>query len=1617
MESTQQKWQIFKYKKQLDTLWKEYDASTTNRDAMIQFDLLTSVVVNYKDVINTFCQKGIENEQDEAIILQELPIEGIFSYTDELLKILVQKCHLFGVKMPIIFELILLFLRIPNQRQKIIGMLDEDILDAILKIIPKIAANTKILLIFTKILLEIYPDFSVEPPASEELPEKEKKNKAQEQDEEGTKEDEPHEEQKGDQFGSQFWKMAKRVKGIFGFKKEEQKEEDFMDKSLSEALSGKRGLDQAERNFDEIQQCIHNFLTLHDQRTAIFEMVEGNNQSGVVCILAKYANKKRDEDKKEEGARTPIRHSKTMPQPRVEEVQKSPSFIKKILLQNTLRFLLSGCKRYNGLCYYYFKKLFSLADCTHTEEISGSNGKYLIRTLSLEEISQEIVIIESGVPDSVISSSFMVYDGINDCNFDCDLLKEEDDKKFQYFKCEKEDYSSKILMAQDSKNAILSTEPNDLGYYKDLIKHCMFLVQHYSCFENKGILSHFLHQSFENVDDYMRKLILDWISKDMQHKSYKLQDNSYQVDDQFEVETTLFSLFNLFTSVISGEKVLPEEDYATIYELLVQSIYHLSFVKSCNLAPILRDLPKVLACIDPNEGEGLQNLQRNCIYLISILIRLFCGVGNKFGSITDLKTQETEIILELVKVLDTGSLNEELKLCLLSHCYLYTTHTHPDSPLILKLVSKYIEQSVLQESDLCFVIFRRFYLQSGSCDFTQFLKEIMQILDLEFGNFRQEYEELQKKGQVLEEGDLVNGTLVSEEVYRDDVDYTNYFLQLLKYTGETFTSNLNIPQNFQSFLIEILEFFDISSENYNAVLRFLFDNLSQGIRRFDDCKFQSNFMKQKVNSLFLEHLLEGLKKSSFSVKTEFPATPDSLSLGSFLSEREAVAALSGKIYEAGRFASFPSIKNGFTCIFAFKMKRLYENMMLLTFINKENKPIFEIWYNCEREFLEYEKVEEFLKDLENPDHEGEGRNSYLEYIETSPYILNHSFEIKFNGDFEGHKILCKSDNFLKVGEVAQFGFILNKTDLVIYLNGKEVGTTKPEALKDTPSRACFQAVDKTLSSVSIFEGVFTPEVFDEVFSSGESYLHRLEILPCIKSIKNTKLFCKFPCNLKNVNISTSYKTKIEICKESEEQIDIKSCGKQANIKISPITQKDFYELDMPLNSQKKKAFVENLYKYPVSYTPTLKEYLSNLEYFALLTGILEENKDIEILTITCDILAQIIVKNPDFYQNVPEEVMCERFLKISRRYCSEDLYIPNFTDLLFKILSDTYTLPDDFQTQRTGQSYNISPPKSTFLPFLFTLSKIPKNDSNPSQPLFYPILESLALLLSNKPNFQIFLTSVPLKTFFSCLIHFPDPSLLKILELYLSPALHSSTSSAHVQIYSSIINFLIFLTKFPQYSQLIGFCILGFMKEITKKLLFFLWAAGVGKEEVIKMAEALIRGALVSSDLEIMELILEMVKVAGWEMGGYSMEQKGRILELVYEYVRDMEVVSEGIFEVIWKIAVGVGVSKAKILKIAEKQPQDVLDLRYCGEVKEVPPESIQENEVTSVVHPIMIRCIIENIHKLPENHQNYCEKLWQRINKIMEANEKVSSDLLQHNFLQSWYKFTLDTKDLHLTS
>lgn len=135
-------------------------------------------------------------------------------------------------------------------------------------------------------------------------------------------------------------------------------------------------------------------------------------------------------------------------------------------------------------------------------------------------------------------------------------------------------------MAQDSKNAILSTELNDLGDYKDLIKHCIFLVQHYSCFENKGILSHFLHQSFEKVDDYMRKLILDWISKDMQHKSYKLQDNSYQVDDQFEVETTLFSLFNLFTSVISGEKVIPQEDYTTIYELLIQSIYHLSFVKS-----------------------------------------------------------------------------------------------------------------------------------------------------------------------------------------------------------------------------------------------------------------------------------------------------------------------------------------------------------------------------------------------------------------------------------------------------------------------------------------------------------------------------------------------------------------------------------------------------------------------------------------------------------------------------------------------------------------------------------------------------------------------------------------------------------------------------------------------------------------------------------------------------------------------------------------------------------------------------------------------------------------------------------------------------------------------------
>ena len=119
MESTKDKWQLFKYKKHLDSLWEEYETSRENRDVMIQFEHFTSFIKNYKETITLLCQKAKENSEGEKTvcrneIFERLPFESSFTYTDKLIEELVNKCHIFGIKIPQILDLILLFLNIPK---------------------------------------------------------------------------------------------------------------------------------------------------------------------------------------------------------------------------------------------------------------------------------------------------------------------------------------------------------------------------------------------------------------------------------------------------------------------------------------------------------------------------------------------------------------------------------------------------------------------------------------------------------------------------------------------------------------------------------------------------------------------------------------------------------------------------------------------------------------------------------------------------------------------------------------------------------------------------------------------------------------------------------------------------------------------------------------------------------------------------------------------------------------------------------------------------------------------------------------------------------------------------------------------------------------------------------------------------------------------------------------------------------------------------------------------------------------------------------------------------------------------------------------------------------------
>ena len=543
-------------------------------------------------------------------------------------------------------------------------------------------------------------------------------------------------------------------------------------------------------------------------------------------------------------------------------------------------------------------------------------------------------------------------------------------------------------------------------------------------------------------------------------------------------------------------------------------------------------------------------------------------------------------------------------------------------------------------------------------------------------------------------------------------------------------------------------------------------------------------------------------------------------------------------------------------------------MMLLTLVNNENKPLLEIWYWAEREFLEYEKVKEYVKEITlfEENEEVEGRSSYLEKIIESPYVIKHSFVVKFCGR-KGKRIEWNQANYIKVGEIWQISVTHNRNNLKIYLNGWLVGSIKSETFKEIPSRIYFQAVDKVLSCVSIFEGILSEDQFNQIYYSGESWIPHLESLSQLKNDKNIKLFCKFPCNLANADLLHSKISKILIHEEVGEEtfpLKVKSCGKILHCSISKYTEGDFPAWDIPINTEKqKKCFIENPYQHKISNVITLREYLSTMKFFEIIIEILEQSTDIEKLNLICEIFAFLLVKNPQYLERIGEEVLNENLIQISRRFVKEGIVVEKFSVLLFQFLSNNYSVSNELFSSK----FWIYPPHAKFLTIIMKIINIPKELITESQEknLYYPCLNPLWEILQNPQNFNFFHSQWTIKSLFQLNI------------LYLKNSWNQGNLNLHWEIQNlfsifiknlkennedltEILMFTLWLNKIVENSERVTSTVI----EIYKEICFWIWNSSDGKleEKLWEFGiENLIWNAVDYQSWEIMDIIVKLIFV------------------------------------------------------------------------------------------------------------------------------------------------------------
>lgn len=197
------------------------------------------------------------------------------------------------------------------------------------------------------------------------------------------------------------------------------------------------------------------------------------------------------------------------------------------------------------------------------------------------------------------------------------------------------------------------------------------------------------------------------------------------------------------------------------------------------------------------------------------------------------------------------------------------------------------------------------------------------------------------------------------------------------------------------------------------------------------------------------------------------------------------------------------------------MKKLYEKMPLIKIIDNSNQPQIDIWYSVRRVFDKQNKVDEYIR-KESLDNNYERTSSNAPNIQIEK--TEHEVYVKFGYEQET-KFLIDKELGIEIDKPVMVSISHNKYQFSLYFNNQEVVSIKnpiypySNVSKEKPCRVQFQAVDKVLSMVNLFEGSMSQDMVELIYNRGEGDITQYDKeVSEIANSKTIKLLTKFPIN-------------------------------------------------------------------------------------------------------------------------------------------------------------------------------------------------------------------------------------------------------------------------------------------------------------------------------------------------------------------------------------------------------------------------------------------------------------------------------------------------------------------------